>query len=118
MANQVVAEQIDLNPHGAKLTQEVKFPLPREASGVFHAEVEITDAAGQVLATNVLELGVNPLPKSVLVFCAHEDDDGTQMGFIRSLVENQVPFHMVISPAAMPAPATATFSIPADRPRR
>jgi LmbE family N-acetylglucosaminyl deacetylase len=57
--------------------------------------VEITDASGQLLASNVLELGVNPLPKSVLVFCAHEDDDGTQMGFIRSLVENQTPVRLV-----------------------
>jgi LmbE family N-acetylglucosaminyl deacetylase len=94
-ANRVVAERFDLNPHGAKLTQEVKFPLPAEASGLFHAWVDITDASGQVLATNVLELGVNPLPKSVLVFCAHEDDDGTQMGFIRALVENQIPLHMI-----------------------
>jgi LmbE family N-acetylglucosaminyl deacetylase len=31
----------------------------------------------------------------VLLFCAHEDDDGTQMGFLRSLVENQVPLHIV-----------------------
>jgi len=93
--SQVVVERIDLNPHGAKLTQEVKFPLPPAASGLFHAGVEITDDSGQMLATNVLELGVNPLPKSVLVFCAHEDDDGTQMGFIRSLVENQIPLHMV-----------------------
>src|SRR5208337_3884623 len=43
-ANRVVAERVDLNPHGAKLTQEVKFPLPAEASGLFHAWVEITDA--------------------------------------------------------------------------
>jgi LmbE family N-acetylglucosaminyl deacetylase len=94
-ANQVVAEQIDLNPQGARLTQEVKFPLPPGVSGLFHAEVEIKDAASQILATNMLELGVNPLPKSALVFCAHEDDDGTQMGFIRSLVENQIPLHIV-----------------------
>jgi LmbE family N-acetylglucosaminyl deacetylase len=94
-ANQVVAERVDLNPHGARLTQEVKFPLAPWASGLFHAAVEISDAAGGVLASNDLELGVNPLPKSVLVFGAHEDDDGTQRGFIRSLVENQVPFHMV-----------------------
>ncbi|MGA3322873.1 MAG: PIG-L family deacetylase [Terriglobia bacterium] len=94
-ANQLVAEHVDLNPHGAGLTQEVKFPFPPQASGLFHAWVEITDAAGQMLAANVLELGVNPLPKSVLVFCAHEDDDGTQMGFIRSLVENQVPLHVI-----------------------
>jgi len=93
--NQVVAERVDLNPHGAKLAQEVKFPLPPAASGLFHAWVEIADASGQTLAANVLELGVNPLPKSVVVFCAHEDDDGTQMGFIRALVENQIPLHMV-----------------------
>jgi LmbE family N-acetylglucosaminyl deacetylase len=95
LANQVVAERFDLNPHGAKLTHEVKFPLPPGMSGVCVARVEITDASGHILATNVLELGVNPLPKSVLVFCAHEDDDGTQMGFIRALVENQIPLHMV-----------------------
>jgi LmbE family N-acetylglucosaminyl deacetylase len=94
-ANQVVAERVDLNPHGAKLTQVVKFPLPPAVSGLFYAWVEITDASGEMLATNVLELGVNPLPKSVLMFCAHEDDDGTQMGFIRALVENQIPLHMV-----------------------
>jgi LmbE family N-acetylglucosaminyl deacetylase len=94
-ANQVVAERVDLNPHGAKLSQEMKFPLPPGVRGIFHAEVEITDTSGQILATNILELGVNPLPKSVLLFCAHEDDDGTQMGFLRSLVENQVPLHIV-----------------------
>ncbi|MFZ0964460.1 MAG: PIG-L family deacetylase [Terriglobia bacterium] len=93
--SQVVTERVDLNPHGAKLTQEVKLPLPPAASGLFHAWVEITDASGRVLAANELELGINPLPTSALVFCAHEDDDGTQMGFIRSLVENQIPLHMI-----------------------
>jgi LmbE family N-acetylglucosaminyl deacetylase len=94
-ANEVVAERVDLNPHGAKLTQEAKFRLPVAVSGIFRAEVEILDASNRVLAFNDLELGVNPLPKSVLVFGAHEDDDGTQMGFIRSLVENQIPFRVV-----------------------
>ena len=42
--SQVVTERVDLNPHGAKLTQEVKLPLPPAASGLFHAWVEITDA--------------------------------------------------------------------------
>jgi LmbE family N-acetylglucosaminyl deacetylase len=92
---QVVAEHVDLLPQGSKLTQAAKFALPPGVSGLFHAVVEITGASGQTLSTNILELGVNPLPKSVLVFAAHEDDDGTQMGFIRSLVENQVPLHMV-----------------------
>ena len=95
VANRVVADGVDLPPHGAKLTQEVKFPLPAGKNGLFQAGAEIVDSSGHLLASNILELGVNPLPQSVLLFCAHEDDDGTQMGFIRSLVENQVPFHMV-----------------------
>ncbi len=95
IGNQVVVEKVDLNPHGPKLTQEVKVALPVAASGLFHAVVEITDGAGQVLAHNALELGVNSLPKSVLVFCAHEDDDSTQMGFIRSMLENQLPVRVV-----------------------
>jgi len=94
-AKQVVAEQVDLNPHSAPLEEEVKFSLPQDESGLYRAQVEITDASGQLLAANALELGVNPLPKSVLLFCAHEDDDGTQMGMIRAAVENHIPLHVV-----------------------
>jgi LmbE family N-acetylglucosaminyl deacetylase len=95
VGNQVVADRLDLNPRGPKLTQEVKIQLPAGVSGIFHAAVELIGQSGQVLSSNTVELGVNPLPKSVLVFCAHEDDEGTQMGFIRSLVENQVPVRVV-----------------------
>jgi LmbE family N-acetylglucosaminyl deacetylase len=93
-ANSVVAEHLELDAHSPPLEQEVNFRLP-DGGGLYHVWVEITPAAGQMLATNVLELGVNPLPKSVLVFCAHEDDDGTQMGFIRALVENHIPLHVI-----------------------
>lgn len=94
-AKQVVAEQVDLDPHSAPLEEEVKFSLAQDASGLYRAHVEIIDASGQLLAANALELGVNPLPKSVLLFCAHEDDDGTQMGMIRAAVENHIPLHVV-----------------------
>jgi LmbE family N-acetylglucosaminyl deacetylase len=94
VANNVVAQQLDLAAHSPSLAEEVKFPLP-EASGLYLVSVEITAASGEMLATNTLELGVNPLPRSVLVFCAHEDDDGTQMGFMRALVENHVPLHVI-----------------------
>jgi LmbE family N-acetylglucosaminyl deacetylase len=93
--NQAVVERVDLNPHGPALKQEVRCKFPPDTSGLYHLWVQTADASGQILATNVLELGVNPLPKSVLIFCAHEDDDGTQMGFIRALVENQIPLHIV-----------------------
>src|ERR1019366_4381018 len=88
LANHTMGERADMNPHSPMLKQEVSFTPPRDASGLYHTEGHIADAAGQTVAPNRLELGVNPLPKSVSVFCAHEDDDGTQMGFVRSLVEN------------------------------
>ncbi len=94
-ATQVVAEGVDLNPHGAPLVKEAKFSLPQDASGLYQVRVELIEALGQALASNALELGVNPLPKSVVLFCAHEDDDGTQMGMIRAAVENHIPLHVV-----------------------
>jgi LmbE family N-acetylglucosaminyl deacetylase len=95
LVNQLVAERVDLGPHGAPLAAEMKFALPPGTSGLFRARVDVSRASGQALATNTLELGVNPLPKSVLMFCAHEDDDGTEMGFIRAAVENHIPIHVV-----------------------
>jgi len=92
---QVAADHADLDPHGTPRKFEVKLPIPEGASGLFRAVAEVTAASGQVVAANSLELGVNPLPQSVLLFCAHEDDDGTQMGFLRALVENHVPLHVV-----------------------
>jgi LmbE family N-acetylglucosaminyl deacetylase len=94
-ASKVVAEQVDLNLHNAPLEEEAKFSFPQDARGLYRAQVEIVDASGQLLAANALELGVNPLPKSVLLFCAHEDDEGTQMGMIRAAVENRIPLHVV-----------------------
>ena len=82
---------VNLDPHAPALKQEVEFRASGPGRGIFRVEVEIAGPDGRILAWNELELGVNPLPRSVLMFCAHEDDDGTQMGFIRSLVENQVP---------------------------
>ncbi len=95
LTHQTLVDHTDLIPHGATLRQEASFTLPTEPSGIYRVAVEIVDSAGHEIAANHLELGVNPLPQSVLIFCAHEDDDGTQMGFIRALVENQVPVRIV-----------------------
>ncbi len=95
VARQIVADRLDLTPHSDQMPKEFKFQLPPEMSGHFHAGVQVVDSSGRVLASNILQIAVNPLPKSVLIFCAHEDDDGVQMGFIRALVENQIPVHVV-----------------------
>jgi hypothetical protein len=50
------------------------------AAGIYTAVVSMETAAGAVVARNQIEFSVNPLPKSILVFCAHEDDDTAHPG--------------------------------------
>ena len=57
--------------------------------------MQITNEVGQVLASNDLELAANPLPKSILIFCAHEDDEGGWSGLTRAAIENHIPIHFV-----------------------
>lgn len=62
-------------------------PLP---PGLYTLEVTLPSGA-----SNRHEFAVNPLPKSILIFCAHEDDDTAHPGIIRAAVENHIPIHFV-----------------------
>lgn len=93
-AKQVVSEGLDLKSQG-RLEQEIKFRLPADGSGNYRVVVEVTSKAGEVLAAGQLELAANPLPDCILLFCAHEDDDGAHMGIIRAATENHIPIHVV-----------------------
>ncbi len=64
-------------------------------AGLYTLEVLVRDAAGLAIASNRLEFTVNPLPKSILIFCAHQDDDTAHPGLIRAAVENHIPIHVV-----------------------
>ncbi len=94
LAGNVVAEKVDIGAHGSPREQEAKFTLPPDASGIFRVDVEVSDSSGLVLASNRLELGVNPLPRSILIFCAHEDDEMAHAGIIRAAVESRIPLHV------------------------
>ncbi len=67
-------------------------PVP---PGVYLVEVSVHAPSGAAIARSQLEFAVNPLPKSILVFCAHEDDDTAHPGIIRAAVENHIPIHFV-----------------------
>jgi LmbE family N-acetylglucosaminyl deacetylase len=95
LASKAVSEALDLDPGAAPLAKSVEVHLPEGPAGVYRVDVRATVASGEVLAANTLELGVNPLPKSILIFCAHEDDEGAHSGIIRAAVENHVPIHFV-----------------------
>jgi LmbE family N-acetylglucosaminyl deacetylase len=89
-----LAEGIDLAP-GARLAQEARFRLPADGSGLYRAVIEVADPDGEILAQGELELAANPLPASVLIFCAHEDDEMAHAGIIRAAIENGIPIHLV-----------------------
>lgn len=63
--------------------------------GLYTLEVSVRTAEGAVVATNRLDFAVNALPKSILIFCAHEDDDTAHPEIIRAAVENHIPLHVV-----------------------
>jgi len=63
--------------------------------GAYTLRVAILDRSGAELASNRLDFAVNRMPKSILVFAAHEDDDTAHPQIIRAAIENHVPIHFV-----------------------
>jgi LmbE family N-acetylglucosaminyl deacetylase len=94
LSHQTVFESLNLEPGGASLRKSADFKLPDEA-GLYRVEVQVTESSGEVIAHNDLELAADDLPKSIMVFCAHEDDEGGWHGLIRAAVENNIPIRIV-----------------------
>ncbi|MCL5670796.1 MAG: PIG-L family deacetylase [Acidobacteria bacterium] len=91
----LVASRLEISPGATPEKESVTFALPAGPAGLYRAEVVLSDASGNTVAENNLELGANPLPKSIMIFCAHEDDEGGWAGLIRAAIENHIPIHFV-----------------------
>jgi LmbE family N-acetylglucosaminyl deacetylase len=91
----IVASQLSLQPGSSPMMEFASFALPKGRAGLYQVKVVLNDSTGNTVAENDLELGVNPLPKSIMIFCAHEDDEGGWAGFTRAAIENHVPVHYV-----------------------
>jgi LmbE family N-acetylglucosaminyl deacetylase len=91
----IVANRFDLLPGAPPHQETLTFRLPADQAGLYRVEVVLSDSTGNIVAENDLELGVNPLPKSILIFCAHEDDEGAWAGLTRAAIENHIPIHFV-----------------------
>jgi len=92
--DQLLGEDVDLASR-ARLEQEAKLTLPSDGGGIYRAVIQASNPGGQILAEGEIQLAANPLPKSILIFCAHEDDEGAHAGIIRAAVENGIPIHLV-----------------------
>ena len=58
-----------------------------------------TDADGErgkLLARTTTEIAVNALPASLMVICAHEDDEQAYAGLMRAAVEAKIPVQVLI----------------------
>ncbi len=95
LGSEAVAQGVELDPGGPALKKIKQFTFPASASGIYRTEVRVEGSQGEILAASSMEIGVNALPKSILIFCAHEDDEGAHAGIIRAAVENHVPLHLV-----------------------
>ncbi|HEY6293320.1 MAG TPA: PIG-L family deacetylase [Terriglobia bacterium] len=94
LTNQTLPQHLDLSPGGAPAVKAASFQLPQDP-GLYRAEVRLIGEVNQLLAANSLEVAVNSLPHSLMIFCAHEDDEGSWDGMIRAAVENHVPIHFL-----------------------
>jgi len=73
------------------------WQIPASAApGIY--QLKISEHGGEGandVATASAELGVNPLPSSLMVFCPHEDDEHPFAGLMRAMVEAGLPVHVV-----------------------
>jgi LmbE family N-acetylglucosaminyl deacetylase len=77
--------------------QRVTLTGPAAAlpAGAYTLEVALLTSQKVTVAKNRLDFAVNVMPKSILIFCAHEDDDTAHPEIIQAAVENHIPIHVV-----------------------
>ena len=87
---------LELKPGEAVPVHGSIWKIPEDAvAGLYRLRVYLRTVEGVRVASSELEIAVNPLPKSILIFCAHQDDEGAHRGTIRAAVENDIPIHFV-----------------------
>lgn len=73
------------------------WPIPSTVTpGTYPVELTLAGNGGKLLARTTTEIAVNELPASLLVICAHEDDEQAYSGLIRAAVEAKIPVQVLI----------------------
>lgn len=87
--------QVETQTLAGPISGPHRVTLQPRPPGLYMVHVLLAGPDGALLARNQLELAVNDLPKSILIFAAHEDDDTAHPGIIRAAAENHIPIHFV-----------------------
>jgi LmbE family N-acetylglucosaminyl deacetylase len=67
-----------------------------QAPGTYPVELTLAGSGGNVLARTTTEIAVNQVPASLMVICAHEDDEQAYLGLIRVALEAKIPVQVLI----------------------
>lgn len=72
------------------------WQVPASAQpGIYGITVSERNQDGKDLAAAQMEIAINKLPPSLMVFCPHEDDEHPWGGLIRAMLEAHLPVHVV-----------------------
>ena len=92
-----LVSNLNLAPGATKDVSAETWSTPATiAPGTYSVELVLAGSSGRILARSATEIAVNALPASLLVVCAHEDDEQAYAGLIRAAVESKIPVQVLI----------------------
>ncbi len=87
---------INLAPGATQKVSGDAWMIPAtQTAGTYTVNLSLTGNGGARLAETRTEIAVNSLPASLLVICAHEDDELAYGGLIRAAVEAKIPVELL-----------------------
>lgn len=91
-----IASGIDLAAGATKKLEADTWAIPSSLNaGTYGVELTLSGSGVKDLARTTSEIAVNSLPASLLVVCAHEDDELAYAGLMRAAVESNIPVHLL-----------------------
>lgn len=92
-----LASGVDLAPGQTRAVDAELWTIPGTlVPGVYSLRLSVVQPGGGTAARLTTDFAVNLLPQSLLVICAHEDDEQLYAGLMRAAVEAGVPVQVLI----------------------
>ena len=92
-----VLSGINLAPNQTQKVAADTWTIPANMNaGTYPMDLTLAGNGGNTLARTSTEIAVNQLPASLMVVCAHEDDEQAYAGLIRAAIESKIPVELLI----------------------
>jgi len=88
---------INLAANGTQKAATDAWSIPSaQTPGTYAVALTLAGSGGKPLARTTTEIAVNELPASLMVICAHEDDEQAYAGLMRAAAEAKIPVQLLI----------------------